>query len=357
MDLDADVLIERVSWRPRYILNSMVTIRDAIQPAFVSRAPGSSNIGLLNTLPPELLRIVFELLDFRSLSRFARVCHQGKATVESLPAYRDLIKHAFTTLAAFGRTELITFHSAASIYTALLSEKCVACEQFAPFLYLPTSERCCYECLHRNRSLRVISSGMVRKCFGLMPKDLRRIPSMLSIPGTYSVGHTITYRRRTRLFSLKQAKALGVAEHGSAEAMEHFVTLQNAGKLTTNETHDARWLTGHPSTIGSDANVPADRFCGMASTEFPALQPNDVLEKGVWCLGCRANFLNYHGTRILDAETRLLVSGADPLLPLLDLQHRARSKSAFVEHIRVCKGAKDLLRGLEASVQASKDFL
>ncbi|KAG9228341.1 hypothetical protein BJ875DRAFT_489968 [Amylocarpus encephaloides] len=255
MDLDdytTDVLIERVSWRPRYILNSMVTIRDAIRPVFVPRIPGSSNIGLLSTLPPELLNIVFELLDFWSLSRFARVCHQGKATVESLPAYRDLIKHAFTTLAAFGRTELITFHSAASIYTALLSEKCVACEQFAPFLFLPTSERCCYECLHRDRSLRVISSGMVRKCFGLMPKDLRRIPSMLSIPGTYS------------------AKALGVAQHGSAEVMEHFVSLQNAGKLTTNEMHDVRWLTGHPSTIGSDANVPADRFCGMASTGFPA---------------------------------------------------------------------------------------
>jgi hypothetical protein len=180
---------------------------------------------------------------------------------------------------------------------------------------------------------------------------------MLSIPGTYSVGHTIRYKRRTRLFSLKQSKALGVAQHGSAEAMERFITSQNAGKLTTNEIHEVRWLTGHPSTIGSVANAPNDRFCGMASTGFPALQPNDVLEKGIWCLGCRANFLNYQGTGIPDAETRLLVSGAYPLLPLLDLERRAISKSAFVEHIRVYKGAKDLLRGLEPSVQASKDVL
>jgi len=198
---------------------------------------------------------------------------------------------------------------------------------------------------------------MARKCFGLMPKDLRRLPSMLSIPGTYSVGHRTTCNTRIRLFSLKQSKALGVAKYGSLEAMERFVTSRNAGKLTYTEVHDVRWLTGHPSTIGSCSNVPNDRYCGMASTGFPSLRPNNILENGVWCLGCRANFINYQRTRILDAETRLFVSGDDPLFPLHDLEFRARSKPAFVEHIRVCRGAKDLLRGLEPCIQASKDFL
>ena len=119
---------------------------------------------------------------------------------------------------------------------------------------------------------------------------------------------------------------LGIARYGSAEAIEGFVT-QNAVKPTTNKMyramHSGRWLTCHPSTMRSGSDVVADPFSGMASTGFPALQPNDVLEKGVWCLGCRANFLNYHGTRILDAETRLLVSGADPLLPLLDLEQNS----------------------------------
>jgi len=127
MELDnftSDILIDRLGWRPRYILNSTITIRDAIQPALNQTIPGSSTIGLLDTLPIEIIHIVLELLDFRSLSLFARVCHQGKATVESLPAYRNLTKHAITALVAFGRTELITFHSAASIYAALLSEKC-----------------------------------------------------------------------------------------------------------------------------------------------------------------------------------------------------------------------------------------
>jgi len=282
---------------------------------FNPRISGSSGIGLLDTLPLELLHIVLEVLDFRSLSRFTRVCRQGKSIVESLPAYRDLIKYAFTALVALSRTDLIIHHSAASIHKALLSKKCVACDEFAPFLYLPTSERCCYECLHRDRSLRLITSGTARKCFGLTPKALRLIPSMVSIPGTYSVGHSITHRKRIRLYSLKQSKVLGVAQHGSVEAMEGFVTSQNIGKLTARDKLKVRWLTGHPSTIGSDSNVPSDRFCGMASTVFPALQPNDVLEKGLWCLGCRVNFLNYQRTRILNAETRLLVSGADPLFP------------------------------------------
>ncbi|KAL3420866.1 alpha-galactosidase A [Phlyctema vagabunda] len=134
--------------------------------------------------------------------------------------------------------------------------------------------------------------------------------------------------------------------------MDDFITSQNAGKLTTNGVHEVRWLTGHPST-----NVLGDRFYGMASVIFPTLEPEGILDNGTWCLGCRANFLNYQQTRVLDAETRLLVSGTDPYFPLHDLEYRARSKIAFIEHIRVCKGAKDLIRGLEHGVLATKDFI
>lgn len=354
---NSDDLIDRVKWRPRYILNSMVAIRDAIKPTPLSSVPVPSHLGILNTLPPELLHIIFNSLDFRSLSRFTRVCRQGKATIESLPAYRDLIKHAFPALAALNRTELITFHTATSLHAALLSEKCVACDQFAAFLFLPTAERCCFECLHRDRSLRLITSGMARRFFGLTPKDLSQIPSLISIPGNYAVGNRIEYKKRTRLFSLKHSKALGITKHGSADAMNQFVTSQNAGKLTFRQRDEVRRLTGYPSIIGSNGSAPNDRFCGMASTVFPALQPNNVLETGLWCLGCRANCLNDRGHPTLDTALRSLVSSTRSSMPFFDLERRARSKSALLEHIRVCKGAKDLLRGLERGVEASKDFL
>lgn len=120
-DYTSDVLIERVSLQPCYILNSMMTICDATQPHFIQEIPASSIIGLLGTIPSKLLHIIFNQLDFRSLSHFARVLPR-KGDIESLPAYLNLVTHASKALVAFSRTELITFDPAASIYTALLSE-------------------------------------------------------------------------------------------------------------------------------------------------------------------------------------------------------------------------------------------
>ena len=341
--------IARSSWRPNHVLNSMISIHESIPPTVLQSSSKSSSIGFLDNLPAELLQWIFNLLDFRSLSRLAQVCHGARGVVGSLPAYRDLVKHASKALIALSRTKLITFHSAASIYAVLHSENCLSCQNYGPFLFLPTCERCCYECLHRDRSLRVIPSQTARMCFGVSPKDLRRIPAMLSIPGTYSVGHGVTRRKSTKLVSLKQAKELGIAVHGSEEAMSAFVALQNAEKLTRRQLHVFQWLTAeypkpllhHPSNLPSFADTPDDGFCGMASIGFPSLQWNGVLENGLWCYGCRLKLDKFMCTVNLDSDTELLVSGSDRIQAVLGKERRARSKSEFIKHMRECKNLRD----------------
>lgn len=207
-----------------------------------------------------------------------------------------------------------------------------------------------------NRSLRLISNRMARKCFGLKPKALRQIPSLIIIPGKYSIGRK-ELTRRTRVFSVKQVEVLAVAQHGSLEAMENFVTLQNAGKLTSLGGCDVRWFTGR-----SVMDEPPNRYLGAACTEFPVLQPNNVLERGVWCLGCWANCANHSDKDTRDAEFRLRIWGEldsrDSLKCFsLKLKCRERSKSEFVEHVKGCKGAKDILRGIEPSVNGIKGLL
>lgn len=196
------------------------------------------------------------------------------------------MKHASTALIALSRTKLISFRSIASIHAVLFLEDCVSCQKYAPFLFLPTCERCCYECLHRDRSLRVVTTQMAGICFGISPKDLRRIPAMLSIPGTYSVGHEVTRRRRVKLVSLKQVRELGIAMHGSDEAMKSFFTSRNAEKLASRARHTAGWFTAsssesrprQSSTSSSYATNLTDQFCGVASSYFPSLGPNNILE-------------------------------------------------------------------------------
>ncbi|MCJ1261105.1 hypothetical protein MMC22_000969 [Lobaria immixta] len=250
-----------------------------------------------------------------------------------------MMKHASTTLIALSRTNLIKFHTAAAMYAALLSDKCVSCQKYAAFLFLPTCERCCYECLKSKRSLRVITIRMARICFGLSPKDLGQVPIMLSIPGRYSVGYTVTRRRRVRLVSLKQAEKLGISVHGSREAMETAGVLKHASKLSARQLLLAQWLAGLWSV-----DSPTDDFCGMASVLFPSLRPNGEIENGLWCGGCRIHEEDYRWTRELDSDTQLLVSGRDPLTVLLVMEYQARSKSEFIEHTRDCKGATKLLQ-------------
>ena len=77
-DLNPEILVERLSWRPDYLLNSMIKVDESIRPTVFRRTPVSSSIGSLDALPTELLYLVFNLLDFRSLVHFACTSHRAK---------------------------------------------------------------------------------------------------------------------------------------------------------------------------------------------------------------------------------------------------------------------------------------
>lgn len=255
----------------------------------------------------------------RSLSRFSQTCHRGRAVVGSLPAYKDLVRHASLALTALSGTKLIALHSAASLHTVLQSENCTTCQLFGPFLFLPTAERHCYECLLREKSFRLLNFGTTRQCFGLTRKDLLRIPTIVTIPEPRS--DWARNRRSNDLFSLKQAKELGVAKHGSQEAMERYVAVQNSWQIlifTSNELERFQWVTRPFSEYTElPSLIQNDIFCGKASILFPVLRANNVVEDGIWCAGCRSRSPPVGG---------------------------ARSKSSFIEHVKVCKGAEDVFK-------------
>lgn len=351
---NSDALISCLSWRPRHIANSMIPIHKPIESTILSQALMPSSIGPLDTLPTELLQMILNSLDFQSLSRFARVSHQAKAMVESLPSYHGMMTHASTALIALSQTKLITFHSAATMYAALLSDRCISCQKYAAFLFLPTCERCCHQCLCQERSLRIISLRMAGICFGLSPKELGQIPIMLSIPGRYTMRQEITTRRRVRLVSLKQAKELGIFFHGSQEATKRAGVLEKTRKLSLRQLHLAQWLADslsdseprNSSTPAQYIDAPDDNFGGMASIGFPSLRPNAGLENGLWCFGCQINYDRYR-RRELESERQLYNSGVDLLGFFSGMVYEARSRSGFLEHVRDCRGARDLLQNTE----------
>jgi len=195
----------------------------------------------------------------------------------------------------------------------------------------------------------MIEMRIARRCFGLKLTHMRQIPSMLSIPGRYAVGHQVERQKPVQLFSLKQAKGLGIAIYGSQEAMERSAPPIARGK----DFHEVRWLrrpfsespTRHPfGTPIPEENVPSDRFCGMASVSFPVLRPNNEIENGIWCFGCRTKRQTYSSPDDLGEDMRqLVVRGVNwrKILPVME--RRAWSKYEFVKHVRACKGAKEVL--------------
>ena len=171
-------------------------------------------LGLLDTLPPEILLCILEYLDFKSLLRLTQVCLRGKQTVESMPAYREMRLYAGDSLIALGKTRLLQQHSAALLRQTLRSGYCVSCFDYGGFLFLPTCERVCFECMHKNRGFHMMTLNTAKKCFDLTDKQLKSIPTLYSIPNTYNVRNYISRKRMIRFVCAKQVKKLALQVHG-----------------------------------------------------------------------------------------------------------------------------------------------
>lgn len=300
-------------------------------------ASSSGPIGSLEAFPVEILHTICNSLDFQSLSRFSRVCGQAKGLVESLPAYQRLMEHASELLILLSHMRFLSFHTAAMIYAALLSDQCVCCQKFAPFLFLPTCQRCCYGCLYGEWSLQVTEYSMAQFCFGLSQKELDQLPSMLSIPGSYPVGcDGVNHREQFRLVSVKEAHALGISVHGSQEAMESVGVSREPPPAFYGQPHQPHDLR-HAQWIAhtTPASKLKDQFCGMGSIPFPSLKPDGTLRDVLWCPGCRFICDN---NGILPAPVY-----PRPLYPSR-LRELMNTENEFLGHLTDCKEAKEFLQ-------------
>lgn len=354
-----DKLLSLLAHQPRNIMNGMIKITTPATPSSLERSPSlTASLGKLDDLPLELLHSIFSMLDLQTLSRITRTCMRGTATVRSLLEYRDLMRHAPRAMAALASTRLIRHYSAATLYTTLLSAACSSCGEFGPFLSLLTAERCCYECLWRNQSLWVIPISEARRCFDLSAASVKQLRAMRSLPGKYCIGFGISRMRSTRLVSVRAAKELAFEEGKSAERLAQMLeNRRTAETLVDYYTH--RWLQAAPlqppgpelAMRPSQANVPNDKYCGMASVPFPSLLAGGPAEHGIWCLGCEKLHREWSPNRPNEAVSRLAAPGRDVERVLNIMQHLARSETRFFEHLKHCPGAREMVPDLNEELR------
>ncbi|KAM5351107.1 hypothetical protein ACJ41O_003830 [Fusarium nematophilum] len=188
-----------------------------------------------------MLLEILNLLDFQSLSRISRTSLKGKQVIEAHPPYRDFMNYCPEILAALAKTHLLQLHSAGSLRHTLLAEKCASCFEFGAFLFLPTCERICFECLCRNRAYRMTGLGSAKDWFGLTDAEIRRIPIMQSIPGSYRVRNSVRWDSRTcSLVCVKQLKQLALDAHGTPEKVSSFMPEGLDHPISFKDFHTAR---------------------------------------------------------------------------------------------------------------------
>ncbi|RMJ07871.1 hypothetical protein CDV36_012528 [Fusarium kuroshium] len=337
----------------------MLVIRN-LQISTVKPIPSKSptqSLGMLDTVPSEILLSILEYLDFQSLCRLTLVCLRGKLAVESMRAYREMRLYAGNVLAALGKTRLIKYHSAALLRQTLHSSRCVSCFDFGGFLFLPTCERVCFECLYHNQGLHMMTPNTAKKCFDLTDRQLKSIPTLFSIPGTYNVRNLISRKRVFRLVCVKQAKQLALQVHGSPESVAKIIPKAPPRGIETNEAETKEYwmLRGfHEAPLeppGCDLSLlppkeeaPDDEFGGMAAIRMPYLS-NKSLDHGRLCRGCQLLLhLHDNGKLPLRVLRSLVPEGLDVHAPLFAQMTRLRSGDVFAKHLTKCYGARDLLK-------------
>jgi len=353
-------LITLLAQQTRHIMNGMSRVGKTVAPSDIKRRPqgpqGSASLSRLDSLPLELLHLIFAMLDFQTLSRITKTCLRGNEVISSLPEYRDVIQYAPRSLVALGQTRLIRYHSAANVHVTLLSARCMSCGEYGAFCFLPTFERCCFNCLWRTQSLCIVPIAQAVKCFDLPTLMVRQLPIMRSLPGKYCVRYNISRERPVRIVSIRAVKELAVKEHKCGDHLAPELEAKRDIGGSMKYYYKFRWLQAAPlqppgpglAHRPSEANKPEYQYCGMASIPFPSLSTGHRVEYGIWCRGCEETCRSWSPNKPFREEVfRFYPPGADIKTGLYKMQQVARSESAFFTHIAHCPGAQQLLQDPE----------
>lgn len=270
------------------------TISERLLTAFETSP--TSGLGVLDSLPTELLWIVLRNLDLLSYFRLRHVNRRARALATAVPEYRAVVRHGLEGLRGVLRAGLAQTFTIGDLYGPLVCEKCTLCSEFGGFLFLLTATRCCFACVKSSPDLRVIPPSSLSRFTKISPKRLHQAlgPGLRTVPGVYSMEERRA-KRPNSLVALEPAIArlqlLGLVDRSKAEAL-----------LERNEH-------------------PGQRF--MASTSFPWYDPGSGrVERGVSCKGCQVR-----------VEAQLVGSH--------DRDH-VFSRSGYLSHFETCAESQEL---------------
>lgn len=344
---ETETLIARLSHQPETLLRSVITISDPPRaPVTLQTQDRPSSLGALDSLPAELLHEVLAHLDVQSFTRLSRTCSGTNAILGSNSSWQHLLSHAAEALAALSRTQLVRRYTLSQLDAVLHSQRCETCHGYGAFLFLPTCERCCWQCLQFRKERLVVPPGVACKALDLTAEEVQELPLMSSIPGRYGIRQLLV-DKPISLVAVAHSMELAISFYESAEHLRETLAEQ---AITGTAAHTARflqhllWVDDYFDTVlvPDRGSSLVGRYFGLASVRFPSLTRPDHIEYGHWCRGCEWVY-DRRDRLPADAVADIVQADPDPDRVLLRMARTAYSTTGFLEHIQYCYGAHKLL--------------
>lgn len=344
---ETESLIARLSHQPETLLRSVITLSDPPKPPVTLQTQDrSSSLGAFDSLPAELVHEVLAHLDVQSFTRLSRTCSGANIILGSNSSYQRLLSHAAEALAALSETGLIYRYSLSQLDAVLQSQCCETCPGYGAFLFLPTCERCCWQCLQFRKERLVVPPGVACKALDLTAEEVQQLPLMSSIPGRYGIRQLLV-DKPISLVAVDHCMELAISFYESAEDLQEVLSQQ---AITGTAAHTARflqrllWVDDYFDTVlvPDRGSSLVGRYFGLASVRFPSLTRPDQIEYGHWCRGCEWVY-DQRDRLPADAVAEIVSADPDPDRVLLRMARTAYSTIGFLEHIHHCYGAQGLL--------------
>lgn len=334
---------------------NMGMVRPAKVPkvATLPQTSAKSSLGSLDTLPVEVLQIIFDHSDALSLSRLAATSWRGHDLVHaqfSRPEYADLSTHAREAIIALSQMKILHLHSVQDMVATLRSASCVCCGNSGVFLDLIHFERVCFTCLSHNPAVWVMPSTEAGCCFNLSDAQLRSITQARGIPGSYSVRNKATLSGPEMLVSVRDALRLALSVHGQV-ALANYLETQSAALPAKTYRY---WAHLHrtqlefsrhdPCRMMPLTSSPGDAWNGMGAIRFTHQDlRRGLAEDGVWCRGCRWTWEHSYIVSEEIVQAMRLPTG-NRWSTWFDLALRELMEREFVDHARNCYGVQQMIK-------------
>lgn len=254
------------------------------------------SLGLLDTLPLEVLCNVLVDIDVRSLTDFRRVKKRAMQVVDSIPEYQQTFKTCPALLRGLLSTELAANFSCEDLIETLHASKCATCGDFAGYIYILTCTRVCFLCFSGTPDYFPLQPAEAARKFGVPRGLLASLPRLSSIPKVYSSMQK-TRKTRLTLIDLASARRLSVEHHGSAEAVEQHVaeTIQKSLEQFLRRVNAQRpgYTPRGPPSACLEEGPMQDTRRFMAIVRAPSImRPANTVERGFHCIGCKHRYMS-----------------------------------------------------------------